>query len=416
MADRALVLIVASGAAWETEALRLLGAHPGVVVLKRCVDVDDLLAAATAGQADVAVLGLDAPGLDRSAVDHLRRHGIRPVAIAPGGASLDGGRLHAARIGIQRVVVDTQLDELPDAVTALDPPVTAVREPAGTPPLGPPPGSPPGPSGRVVAVWGPAGAPGRTTVAIGLAAELAHRQRRTVLVDADPYGGAVAQQLGILDEVSGLLAAARLASSGQLEERFSSVQRGIDAHFSVVTGLPRGDRWVEVRPGTVERLLELATGRGEVLVDTGFCLEEEAGSEYGGRPGRNQLTLGALEVADEIVVVGGADPVGLARLGRGLVTLRELTGDRPVHVVVNRMRPTLGWSEREIAGMVSGFARVAGLHFLPDDQPAADRALVAGRTLVEVGDSPLARGLSRLTDAFDPIPVRSASRSAQAGA
>ena len=65
MAERVVVLIVASGAAWEPEALRLLGDHPRIVVLKRCVDVDDLMAAATAGQADVAVVGLDAPGLDR---------------------------------------------------------------------------------------------------------------------------------------------------------------------------------------------------------------------------------------------------------------------------------------------------------------------------------------------------------------
>lgn len=409
MADRTLVLIVAAGAAWETEALRLLGAHPGVVVLKRCVDVDDLLAAATAGQADVAVVGLDAPGLDRSAVEHLRRHGIRPVAIAPGGATLDGGRLRATRIGIPTVVDDDALDALPEAVTADGSPATAIRSrpdvPIGPPPDGPPAVAPPGPAGRVIAVWGPAGAPGRTTVAIGLAAELARRQRRTVLVDADPYGGAVAQQLGILDEVSGLLAAARLAGAGQLEGRFASVQRGIDAHLSVVTGLPRGDRWVEVRAGSIEHLLELARDRGEVVVDTGFCLEAEPGSEYAARPGRNQLTLGALELADEIVVVGGADPVGLARLSRALVELRELDGARPVHVAVNRMRPTLGWSEREIAGMVSGFTRVAGLHFLPDDQPAVDRALVSGRTLVEVGDSAVGRALARLADSLTPILV-----------
>jgi hypothetical protein len=72
MRERVVVLIVASGAAWEPAALRLLADHPRIVVLKRCVDVDDLLAAATAGQADVAVVGLDAPGLDRAAVDHLR--------------------------------------------------------------------------------------------------------------------------------------------------------------------------------------------------------------------------------------------------------------------------------------------------------------------------------------------------------
>ena len=33
MAERTLVLIVASGAAWETGALRVLGQHAGVVVL-----------------------------------------------------------------------------------------------------------------------------------------------------------------------------------------------------------------------------------------------------------------------------------------------------------------------------------------------------------------------------------------------
>lgn len=419
MADRALVLIVASGAAWEPDALRRLGDQPGIVVLKRCVDVDDLLAAATAGQADVAVLGLDAPGLDRGAVDLLRKHGVRPVAIAAGGTSLDGGRLRAARIGVHRVVTDDDLGTLPAAVLADESPGTAVRSPTpglGPPPSGPPPVGPPAEAlvevpdpGRVVVVWGPAGAPGRTTVAAALAAESARRRRRTVLVDADPYGGAVAQQLGILDEVSGLLAAARLASSGQLEERFASVQRGIDAHLSVVTGLPRGDRWVEVRAGALEHLLEVGRDQAEVVVDTGFSLEDEGVPELGTRPGRNQMTLGALEVADEVVVVGSADPVGLSRLARGLVELRDVTAGRPVHVVVNRMRATLGWSERDVAGMVSGFARLAGLHFLPEDQATVDRALVAGRTLVEVGDSPLSRAVGRLADALASTGAQAAN-------
>jgi hypothetical protein len=66
------------------------------------------------------------------------------------------------------------------------------------------------------------------------------------------------------------------------------------------------------------------------------------------------------------------------------------------------MRPTLGWSEKDIAGMVEGFARVSGLHFLPDDRATVDRALVAGRTLTEVGDSPLARGIAGLVDELAP--------------
>ena len=121
-----VVLIVAAGAAWESTALGLLGDRAGIVVLKRCVDVDDLLAAASAGQADVAVLGLDAPGLDVAAVDHLRSYGVRPVAIVPGGAALDAACLRATRIGIRSLVAEDELESLPDAVAAGEEPADTV--------------------------------------------------------------------------------------------------------------------------------------------------------------------------------------------------------------------------------------------------------------------------------------------------
>ena len=96
-----------------------------------------------------------------------------------------------------------------------------------------------------------------------------------VLADLDPYGGAVAQQLGILDEVSGLLSASRLAAAGQLDDRFPSVCRGVGDHLAVVTGLPRADRWREVRAAQVDQLLERARTHGQVVVDTGFSLEDD---------------------------------------------------------------------------------------------------------------------------------------------
>ena len=113
-----IVLIVAAGAAWESRAVQVLDGRPGIVVLKRCVDVDDLLAAATAGQAGVAVVALDAPGLDLAATDHLRRHGVRPVAVVPGGAPADAARLRASRIGVHLLVDEADLDSLPEAVSA----------------------------------------------------------------------------------------------------------------------------------------------------------------------------------------------------------------------------------------------------------------------------------------------------------
>ena len=405
------VLVLAAGEPWESPALADLEAHPGVVVLKRCVDVDDLVASVTSGQADVAVVALDAPGLDPGAVAHLRRHAVRPVAVTTVRSEDVDVREHAQRLGISVVVGAGELASLPEVVTTVeDVADTRARghdADVAAPALetGPPPDR-----GRVVAVWGPAGSPGRTTVATNLAHEVARREIGVVLADLDPYGGSVAQQLGILDEVSGLLSAARLAAAGQLEDRFASVCRGIGDHLAVVTGLPRADRWREVRPAQVEQLLDRARAHGEVVVDTGFCLEDDAGSDFGGRPGRNALTLSALDQADEVVVVGAADPVGLARLARALVELRERGTRAPVRVVVNRMRGSIGWSEKEIAGMVEGFSRVAGLHFLPEDRVGLDKALVGGLPLAEVGDSSLLQGVSALTDAVFPATVRPAAR------
>src|SRR6266511_2889737 len=69
----------------------------------------------------------------------------------------------------------------------------------------------------LVVVWGPKGAPGRTTVAVNLAFEALPFTGETLLVDADTYGGSISQTLGFLDEHPGLAWAARLASRGELD-------------------------------------------------------------------------------------------------------------------------------------------------------------------------------------------------------
>lgn len=385
--------MVASGAAWESTALGLLTGTRDVVVLKRCVDVNDLLASATSGQADVAVLGLDAHGFDSAAVEHLARHRVRAVAVAAD-PDADATRARARRIGVTALVSETALESLRTVV--LDQPEhAALVDFDDEPPVEAPVG------GRVIVVWGPAGAPGRTTVALGLGAELAARGASTLVIDADPHAGSVAQHLGVMDEVSGLLAAARHAATGDLDSRFASTQRDVGHGLRVLTGLPRPDRWVEVRAGTIEQVIEAAATQGHVVVDTGFALEEEA-VEFGSLPGRNSMTLGALAMADEVVVVGSADPVGLSRLARGLVELREVTGGAPVRVVINRMRGSLGWNERDVAGLVEGFTRLRGLHFIPDDRAVVDQALIAGRTLVESGDSGVRRALAEVVDRLVP--------------
>ncbi len=157
-----VVLVVAAGAAWESPVLELVAGRPGLVVLKRCVDVDDLLAAGSAGQADAALVALDAPGLDPAAVDLLHRHQIRVVAVA-GSGSPDAARARAARVGVDALADERDLPRVLDLLEDDDEPIVGVDD---LPDVDVP--APSG-SGRVVVVWGPAGAPGRTLVATSLA-------------------------------------------------------------------------------------------------------------------------------------------------------------------------------------------------------------------------------------------------------
>lgn len=399
---RTPVLLAAAGATWEAAALRLLDQAADLTVQQRAVDVQDLLAGAATGFARCAVVADELSGLDADTVAGLRRHGVPVVAVLSGpGAARTGERLE--RIGVARCV--------PADLSGM---VAALREVAGGA------DETAGPSGsgatttrgttdpverqgtRTTVVWGPAGAPGRTTVATSVAAELARRGCRTLLVDADPYGGAVGQHLGILDEVSGLLAVARQAGSGRLNAAaLNGSARSVAGGLRVLTGLPRADRWAEVRPAAFEAVLGTA---GElvdhVVVDVGFSLEDAPADAFVAAPRRNETTLAALDRADDVVVVGSADPVGLSRLARGLVDLRERLPAAPVHVVVNRTRATLGWSRPEVGAMIESLVGPVQVHFWPDDRESADRALVSGRSLVELGDSPLRREVRALTDAL----------------
>jgi MinD-like ATPase involved in chromosome partitioning or flagellar assembly len=384
---RVCVLVLAAGARWEAGALEALG-EAGIVVVKRCVDLPDLMASSAAGGADVAVVAGDLPHLDAEAVTHLLRYDVRTLAVADDPATAD----RLVRLGVIEVVRPDAHD-LVAAVTRVSAHDVVVDPVPGLAPrnLVRPEGR-----GRVRAVWGPAGAPGRTTVAVGLASALAATGGSVVLVDADPYGGSVAQHLGVLDESSGLLAVARMANAGTLDDAtfLRSCRRVVD-RLDVLTGLPRPDRRVEVRPGVLGLVLDTAAGLADVVVDCGFCLEDVDLPQS-----RDRMTLDALAAADEVVVVGSAEPTGLARLARGLVELADLVPGTPLRVVVNRMRPSLGWSRPEIVGMVEGYARPQSVHFLPEDREGVDRGLVAGRAVTELGDSSLRDALEEIVVAI----------------
>jgi MinD-like ATPase involved in chromosome partitioning or flagellar assembly len=272
-------------------------------------------------------------------------------------------------------------------------PADALAQPAGSPL---PPSTPEAGPGRVLAVWGPTGAPGRTTVAGALASEAAALGRSALLVDADVYGGVVAQVLGLLDEAPGVAAAARLANSGGLDlAALAGLARQVAPELRVLTGISRAERWPELRPAALEVVLEKARALAAVtVVDCGFALEQDEELSYDTTaPRRNGATLAVLAAADTVVAVGSGDPVGLQRLVRGLSELREaVAGVDPV-VVVNRVRASAvpGDAAAEIRAALQRYAGVDDLLVVPLDTGGLDAAIAVGRTLAETSPQSPAR-------------------------
>ncbi|MEU4603021.1 hypothetical protein AB0F43_08590 [Kribbella sp. NPDC023972] len=396
------VLLAVTGAPWEADVVRRAERAPGIRVVRRCVDIADVMGAAASGQARAVLLADDLPRLTSDAVAALHARGITVVALVDPSESGEpfGTEDRLSRMGIERILpADVSPEDLGRAITdAVDsgPPLSVSHFAGGFVPT-PETTGPPQPvynqgSGRMIAVWGPTGAPGRTTVAVGLACELAVRGVPTLLADADVYGGTVAQQLGMLDETSGLAAAARSAGSGALDmAMLAKHARQVEPHLLVLTGLSRADRWTELRPAAIESIWSTARMLAPcTVVDVGFCIETDEEISFDSlAPRRNGATLATLEEADEVIVVGTADPVGLTRLIRALHELRAVVPSASMRVVVNRIRPgSLGSSPADaIAEALGRYAGVDAAALLPFDQNAVDAAMSHGRSLAESAKS-----------------------------
>jgi MinD-like ATPase involved in chromosome partitioning or flagellar assembly len=402
------VLAAVTGASWEAALVAGLERTPtGITVVRRCVDLADLLAAASTGTARAALLSAELRRLDRDALARLAAARVAVVGLFSPGDEEAETRLR--QLGVVHVLsADSPATEISVAVSAAlgeqdvdaDRAATGWSQPLEALPHGDAPADPgavvePG-TGRLVAVWGPTGAPGRTTVAVNVAAELAASGVPTLLADADVYGGVVAQVLGFLDEAPGLAAVARLANNGQLDlAALAAAAPLAGPNLRVLTGISRADRWPELRPSALEQVWALARSLAAVtVVDVGFCLEQDEELSFDtAAPRRNGATLATLDAADTVLAVGAADPVGLQRLVRGLTQLRETVPGALPRVVLNRVRRGAVGSEPEaqLAEALQRYAGVRDLAYVPEDREALDAALLQARALLEVDRDSRAR-------------------------
>ncbi|WP_256840417.1 AAA family ATPase [Ornithinimicrobium faecis] len=426
-----LPLLTAVTPRFEAELVTKLGSSRSVHVVRRCADLAELLGAAAAGVGRVAVVSAELRGLDRSAIRELHEHDLLVLGVHRPGDEPGERMLRRWSVPVvvpadaDQALLDAALAELLDAGHAPDdatadhttgdqdvreaadevttPHTAAPGEAARGRPERTPSRSQEGPDaeGRVVAVWGPVGAPGRSTVAVNLAAELAEPGQPVILADLDTYGASVAQLLAVLDEAPGVAAAARAADQGNLNPAvLSTMAPEVAPGLRVLTGMPRPDRWTELREHALADVLAACVQSVPLTVlDTGFCLEADEELSFDtAAPRRNGATLAALEAADEVVVVGAADPVSLQRLVRGLDQLAEVTDARTT-VAVNRLRAGAVGRDptRRVREALERFAGVTDVVLVADDQSGVDAAVLAGQTLREARPSSPARaGLREL--------------------
>lgn len=349
----------------------------GYEIVGRCSSADELASVLSITSAELALVSAGERYLNERLLVESDAIGTRLVALI----GSDAERRHAAAVGLYEVVESAAPWPQIEAALAGVPEGMPARRAEGT-----------GERGRVIAVWGPAGSPGRTTLAINIAAEIAAGGYSVALADVDTHSGSVAPALGLLDEAPGFAAACRLAGADGLTrselERIG--QRYLSSHgsFWVLTGIGRPSRWPELSAErVVATVRQCRSWVDYTVLDTGFSLEndEEISSDLFA-PRRNAATISALREADQVIAVGSADPVGLSRFLRAHVDLVEVVEADRIVVAMNKIRASaIGLNPAgQVAQTLQRFGGISSAALLPHDQPALDAAILSGKTLLDV--------------------------------
>ena len=420
------LLTAGSGQGWENELVAALD-RPGspMTVLRRCVDIGDVLAIATTGQAAVAIVSADLRRLDTEAVTRLRASGVAVVGVHP--AADQRARARLERIGITALVPDdagtdagaggrratavTDLADLaragPRAVRSAGRAAAARRRSVDVEEL-----DGPAPRGRVVAVWGPTGAPGRTTVATGLAVEIgaaraadaADRRRRLRRGRRHRRSGCWTSHPGWPGP------AGWRPTAGWTWASLTSLCWSLGDDLRLLTGIARADRWPEVRPSAIPGVLGVAREMAPLtVVDCGFAIEADEEitlRHHGAAPQRRHPgsagrgRCGARRRLLRPGRPGAADP----RPGRTRPTrvpeAAPAGGAEPLPAVG-------GIHRRGGGGAVDRFAGVKVVARLPEDRAATDRAWRRGVSLAEAAPrSPLRAAIRELAGSLLPAADR----------
>lgn len=378
--SRPRVLLGVRNPEYERQLLTALSAG-GLDVAGRCLDGPSLVA--QAGEVNAVLASADLHRLSVDSLEVVRDSGtplvllVEPSEIAQfeglaylvPAASSGADIVSALRGAIQRGVIR-------EATPATErQPEDSARAPLAH-------------GGQVLALVSGKGAPGTTTLAIGLAAALGHQDSRVVLVDSDLRGGGVAPYLD-LDPRRGLIG----LTVGPTTDEVVGAELQEASGFRVLAGIERPEMRDRV---TSEQLVTaLAVLREQfqlTIVDVGQSLPGVA----------SDAANTAVRSSDQVLVITTADLAGLWNARHCLRHLQESLGSprERLGLVINRHagRHEYGAAEVERALGVRVMATV------PDDRKAAMRAARDQLPLIAVGGS-AARQVAALADELTRPPV-----------
>jgi len=209
---------------------------------------------------------------------------------------------------------------------------------------------------NVIACWSGTGSPGRTTLAINIATELALAGERVLLIDLDTLGPAISLSLGLVDTPAGLSAALRLVEQGRFSsaefERLTVAIALARSELLFLPGLSSPSRWQQVTAERFSALLDsVAHYVDHVVLDLAapsFSAPSRNHPSTLSRENRDELLAEVLVRADKLLVISGCDPILAKRFLDAQSYLVELGRSADQYLVVNRFRTsTLGTNAKQ---------------------------------------------------------------------
>ncbi len=362
-----LIGTVACDPTLEADVAARLSASTSFDLVLRCVDRSEVLALVRASHVDCLLMTGAPEWVDVQVATEARDKKIRFLALI---ASVEGVDRMTV-LGATALAPSSSIDEIRQWCIA------APEVPKRTPVEGR--------DGALIAVWGPKGAPGRSSIALALSLEMARTDDSTILADLDLYGGDLLQMAMISEELPGLLWASRLAAKDEIDEAilFSELRR-ISPHGPVLLpGITRAELWPDVSPFGWSRLQSTLLGSfNNVVCDIGFCLEP---SETFDRTGRNELARAVLSSASVAVACCRGDSIGVKRFLIAWEELTEVAPQAQIEVVVNRLTE----SPREVADLIQAATGHIPIALIPEG------AKDLGKRLRGLNATPSRAGASR---------------------